>query len=228
MITLDDAPSRQHRLSWTRRVIGAVVCLVGAALVAGYVLDRLVRDNVFLRSHFENFMTGVGALLVITVIGLIVLLPVRNPAAQNRRQMSRLIVLGVAFFAFIAAGLLHGFSFLKYRPAVVATSPDHTRRVALVDVGEFKELHVWVGTGLGAKIVGNLGAPCEYTYVQFKSNSEILVVTGLGDTTIKLDSTGRPLNRLTQTCAGRFQSMGAASSVPAASASAPSAPSAAG
>jgi hypothetical protein len=209
MMTLEDAPSRPYRLSWTRRIIGALVCLVAAALIAMYVLDRVIRDNVFLRSHFENYMTGIGVLLVITVIGLIILLPVHNPAAQNRRQMTRIVILGAAFFVFVSAGLLHGFSFLLYRPSVVATSPDHTRRVALVKVGQFSELHVWVGTGLGAKITGDLGAPCELSSVEFKSESEILVSTSLGDTTIKLDPAGRPLNTLTQNCRGSFQSIGA-------------------
>jgi hypothetical protein len=215
-MTLEDAPSRPYRLSWTRRIIGGLVCLVAAILIAMYVLDRVIRDNVFLRSHFENFMTGVGVLLVITVVGLIVLLPANNPAAQNRRLMIRIILLGVAFFAFVAAGLLHGFSFLLYRPSVVATSPDHTRRVALVKVGQFSELHVWVGTGLGAKITGDLGAPCELSFVEFKGESEILVSTSLGDTTIKLDPAGRPLNTLTHNCRGSFQSIGAPAVVSAA------------
>jgi hypothetical protein len=200
MTTLDDAPPR-YRLSWTRRIVGAVLCALWVLLLVAYGLTRLTRNNVWLRSNFENPLTGLGVLLVLAVAILVVLLPIRNSAVQGRRQWVRFGLLGVAFFVLIAAGLTHGFKFFTYHPTgVVATSPNGQVRIDLVDVGGFSELHTWSGTGLGTSLTGNLGAPCEFDHATFKSNTEAVVSTSLGDYDIRFTADGRPLEKLPQTC----------------------------
>src|SRR5262245_15450638 len=161
MTTVEYSPPRQ-RLSWTRRVVGAVVCLTGLIALVLFALDRVTRDSVFLRSHFENYLTGLGTIIVIGVVALIVLTPVRNSAIQGRRMMVRFLLLALAALLFVGAGLTHGFDFFVYQPTIVASSPDGSRHVALVKIGTYKELQVFSGSGLGARITGSLGAPCEF------------------------------------------------------------------
>ncbi len=200
MTTLVDAP-RRYRLSWTRRVIGAIVCLLWLALALAYVATRVLRSNGYLRSHFKNALTGLGVLLVLAVVASVVLMPVRNSALQGRRQAPRFVLIAVAPVSFVGAGLTHGFSVFKYSPVVVGHSADGTRRVALVTVSqENPELHVWSGTGLGARIMGNIGQPCEFDRVRFVSDTEFIVLTSFGDYDIHLAPDGQPLNVLTHTC----------------------------
>ncbi|HEU0237807.1 MAG TPA: hypothetical protein VFR11_00810 [Micromonosporaceae bacterium] len=209
MTTVEYSPPRQ-RLSWTRRVIGAVVCLTGLIALVLFALDRVTRDSVFLRSHFENYLTGLGGIIVLGVVALIVLTPVRNSAAQNRRMMTRFLLLALAALLFVGAGLTHGFDFFIYQPTIIASSPDGSRHVASVNIGTYRELQVFTGSGLGTKIAGNLGAPCELYSVKFSGNSDILVSTAQGDYDFKLTPDGRPIGALTQQCAGSFQTAPAA------------------
>jgi hypothetical protein len=190
-----------YRLSWTRRIIGTVLCLVWLAVLAGYIAGRVFDDNVFLKSHFGNLLTGIGILFVLAALISIVLFPVRNSAVQRATPLVRFALIGLAALSFAGAGLIHGFKIFAYNPQVVATSPDGMRRVALVDVGKYSELHIWVGTGLGTKDVANLGPPCEFDTAKFTSNSTFHVSGGLGDVDIRLDpATGAPLNGLGHTC----------------------------
>jgi hypothetical protein len=102
---------------------------------------------------------------------------------------------------FAAAGLAHGFRIFRYDPTVVATSPDGSRRVVLVDIGPYEEVHVWAGRGLATKDVGNLGAPCEFDTAMFTGNASFHVSASGGDSDIRLDpATGAPLNGLVGTC----------------------------
>jgi hypothetical protein len=214
MTVVDYAPPRQ-RLSWFRRIVGTIVCVVGLLLAAGYAINRVTRTSVVLRSHFENFLTGIGLLLVFIVLALIVLTPVRNSAAQGRRMMLRFIICAVAALVFVGAGLTHGFNFFRYSPSIIATSPDGTRQLALVDVGGYKQLHVYTGRGLGAQLAGNLGGPCEFDHANFVGNSEITVATGLGDYHIKLAPDGHPESALPHQCNGSFQAAPAVTATPA-------------
>lgn len=200
MTTLVTDPPR-HRLSWTRRVIGTIVCLGWLALVLAYIATHLMHENLFLRSHFDNSLTGLGIVLLITIAASVVLMPVRNSTTQGGRQVFRFVVLALAAVSFIGAGLAHGFGFFKYQSSLVGTSPDGTRRVALVTVSQSApELHVWAGTGLSAKIMGSIGQPCQFDHVKFISDSEFIVSTSFGDYDIHLAPDGRPLNPLTHTC----------------------------
>jgi len=190
-----------YRLSWTRRIVGLVLCLVWVFVLAAYVAARIVGDNVFLTSHFGNLLTGIAVLFLLATLISFVLFPVRNSAVQRATPMVRFALIGVAALALVGAGLVHGFKIFTYNPSVVATSPDGMRRVALIDVGKYSELHIWVGTGVGTKDVANLGPPCEFDTVRFTSNSTFHVSTGLGDVDIRLDpTTGAPLNGLGHTC----------------------------
>ena len=190
-----------YRLSWTRRVVGFVLCLVWLACLAAYVAARIFGDNVFLASHFGNLLTGIGILFVLAALISVVLFPVRNSAVQRATPLVRFALVGVAALAFAGAGLIHGFKILSYNPSVVATSPDGMRRIALVDVGKYSELHVWVGTGVGTKDIANLGPPCEFDTARFTGNNSVHVSTGLGDVDIRLDpATGAPINGLDRTC----------------------------
>jgi hypothetical protein len=200
MITVDYAPPR-YRLSSTRRVIGAVLCLASLAVVVAYGAARFYPDNVFLKGHFRNFLTGSGELFVLSALISIAVFPVRNSAVQRVRPLIRFALITLAAVSFVGAGLTHGFAIFTYRPTVVATSPDAMRRVALINVGPYQELHIWAGTGLSAKDVGNLGPPCEFNTAKFTSDNEVLVSTSFGDYDIHLDpATGAPLNGLTHTC----------------------------
>jgi hypothetical protein len=190
-----------YRLSWTRRIVGFVLCLVWVFVLAAYVAARIVGDNVFLTSHFGNLLTGIASLFVLATLISFVLFPVRNSAVQRATPMVRFALIGVAALALVGAGLVHGFKIFTYNPSVVATSPDGMRRVALVDVGKYSELHIWVGTGVGTKDIANLGPPCEFDTATFTGNSAVHVSTGLGDVDIRLDpATGAPLNGLGHTC----------------------------
>jgi hypothetical protein len=190
-----------YRLSWTRRIVGFVLCLVWVFVLAAYVAARIIGDNVFLTSHFGNLLTGIAILFVLAAVISFVLFPVRNSAVQRATPLVRFALIGVAALSFAGAGLIHGFKIFTYNPSVVATSPDGMRRVALIDVGKYSELHIWVGTGLGTKDVANLGPPCEFDTARFTSNSTFHVSSGLGDVDIRLDpATGVPLNGLGHTC----------------------------
>lgn len=190
-----------YRLSWIRRIIGTVLCLVWLAVLAAYVAARFFDDNVFLKSHFGNLLTGIGILFILATLISIVLFPVRNSAVQRATPLVRFAFIGVAALSFAGAGLVHGFKISTYNPQVVATSPDGMRRVALIDVGKYSELHIWVGTGLGTKDVANLGPPCEFDTAAFTSNSTFHVSSGLGDVDIRLNpASGVPLDGLGQTC----------------------------
>jgi hypothetical protein len=200
MTTLAYAPPT-YRLSWIRRVVGFVLCLAWLAALAAYGLARILGDNVFLKSHFGNPLTGAGILFILAALISIVLFPVRNSAVQRATPLVRFALIGVAALSLAGAGLIHGFKIFAYNPQVVATSPDGMRRVALIDIGKYSELHVWVGTGLGTKDVANLGAPCEFDTAAFTSNSTFHVSGGLGDVDIRLDpATGAPLDGLGHTC----------------------------
>lgn len=200
MSTLAYAPPT-YRLSWTRRAIGSVLCLAWLAALLAYGLARIFTDNVFLASHFGNVLTGVGILAVLGALISIVAFPVRNSAVQRTRPMIRYAMIGLAALLFAGAGLVHGFRIFRYDPSVVATSPDGSRRVALVDIGPYEELHVWAGQGLATKDVGNLGAPCEFETAVFTSNSSFHVSASLGDSDIRLNpATGAPLDGLVGTC----------------------------
>ncbi|HEY9481813.1 MAG TPA: hypothetical protein VIR00_02535 [Micromonosporaceae bacterium] len=190
-----------YRLSWTRRIVGTVGCLALVAVLVAYGLARIFTDNVFLTSHFGNVLTGVGILLVLGALISIVLFPVRNSAVQRIRPMIRFAMIGMAALLFAAAGLAHGFRIFRYDPTVVATSPDGSRRIVLVDIGPYEELHVWAGRGLATKDVGNLGAPCEFDTAMFTGNASFHVSASGGDSDIRLDpATGAPLNGLVGTC----------------------------
>jgi len=200
-MTILESPPRQ-RLSVTRLVIGAVIGIVLLADIVVYGAARIFSDNVFLRGHYGNFVTGLAVLFVSCFFGAIVVFPIRNSAVERGKPIIRTVLFFFALIAIVVAAIAHGFNVFTFSPRSVAISPNGKLEAAMVSNGRWEELHVFTGSGLGQKDLGNVGAPCNFDKVTFASDTSMIIESTDDSVTIPLDpTTGAPQQVLQRTCA---------------------------
>jgi len=191
-----------RRLNW-RRPAGLVAAVLAGATAVLFTLGAWnPSDLVVLWRYAGDPFRGAVLFFVLALAASWLLAPVRSEAAQAGRARWR-IVFGIGLaLSLLALGLFGPLFTVDYRE--LARSPDGARTIAIYDPGtDLQHLHVWAGTGLGARDMGDLGKPCGATTVSFRSRDLVHVSTSYGEFDLRLDpATGRPLDRLGPTCTG--------------------------
>jgi hypothetical protein len=198
-----DIDATTGRRSTGRRLAGAVA---GTLAVLAAVLYTVGTWNpwhyVVLLRHFSNPLLGGLVVFALAFVASWLLAPVRSEAGNIGRMRWR-IAFGLGFLASLLGLGLFGPLFAGSYDEV-AHSPSGRRAVALVDGGsDDQRLHVWVGTGLGRRDVGDLGHPCGSVRVTFRGEDGVHVSTSYGEVDLRLDpATGRPRDTLGPSCSG--------------------------
>jgi hypothetical protein len=192
------------RVGWrtVRRIVGWVCLVVAVLLLVLFVMGTWnPGDLVILWRYGRNPMVGAVLVFAFAFAASWLVTPVTNEAAQPWRGRAR-ITLGLLLVASLIAYGLFGNRFVPdYR--IMATSPDGQRTIVMYDpdITDYQRLHVWAGTGLGRKHVGDLGYSCGPTTVRFTGSDTITVSTAYANKTIHLDpATGRPEQGLGPSC----------------------------
>jgi hypothetical protein len=190
------APARSRSV---RRTVGWVAAGLAAVLAVVFVLGTWnPADLVVLWRFAGNPFIGAMIVIALALVAAWLLAPIGSEARQIRRARLR-IVLVLALFVSLLGYLVAGPRFaVKYE--VMAESG--SRAIVLYNPGtDFQRLHVWTGTGLGRKRVGDLGKPCGFTIVTMTDANTLRVKTSYLERDLRLDpGTGRPLDRLGPTC----------------------------
>lgn len=184
-----------------RRVIGWVCLVLAVLLLALFVLGSWnPGELVVLWRYGRNPLLGAVLVFGLAFVASWLVAPVSDEARQKWRGRIRITLGLLLLFALIGYGLFGNQFIPDYR--IVATSADGQRTIVMYDPGTpLQRLHVWAGTGLGRKHVGDLGYPCGSTTVRFYSRDELVVSTSYADKRIDLDpATGRPLSVLGPSC----------------------------
>ena len=186
----------------TRRLIGVVIGIVLLADIVVYGAARILSGNVYLHSHYGNFITGLAVLFACCFVGAIVVFPIRNSAVERSKPVLRVILFFLTLISVVLAAIAHGFNVFTFTPRILATSASGKLEAAMVSNGRWDELHVFTGSGLHQKDLGNVGAPCNFDKVTFAGDTSMIVESGDETVTIQLDpATGAPLQVLQRTCA---------------------------
>lgn len=182
-------------------IVAAVTVLVGACHVAALVnpWHLVVLDRYFGSPFLGLMWVGIGGYLALRL-----LLPVRNEAVQRVRFRVRAIPIVAAGLGFLAWGVFGVFLNTTGDYEEIARTPDGERAIGLVSYDrDNRELHVWVGDGLGMRDVGNVGKVCgQQVHADFVNPDLIEVDTGYGGPwEIELDpDTAEPLAELGPHC----------------------------
>lgn len=201
MSNVEAAPHRRRPA--LRRVIGWVDALLAGALLVLFVLGTWnPGDLVVLWRYAGNPLFGAVLVFTLALVATWLLAPVGNEAVQVGRTRVRIVFALLLLLSLLAWGLFGNRFSTDHR--VLASAAGGERRAVLYDPGtDFQRLHIWAGTGLGAKHVGDVGKPCGPTTVTFEGTGLMRVSTAYGDFEIRLDPrTGRPLSRLGPSCSG--------------------------
>jgi hypothetical protein len=184
-----------------RRIIGWVCLVLAVLLLVLFVLGTWnPTDLVVLWRYGRNPLLGAVLVFALGFVASWLVTPVTNEAAQKWRGRVRITLGLLLVFSLIAYGLFGNQFIPDYR--VVATSNDGQRTIVLYDPElDFQRLHVWAGTGLGRKYMGDLGHTCGPTVVRFTGRDAITISTAYSNKEIRLDpGTGRPLSVLGPSC----------------------------
>jgi hypothetical protein len=201
--TTDTTRRRGSRLALARRVVGMV--LLAATAVAAVLFVVAIWNParlVFLEYQFGNPLWGGLIVPVGALIGLWLGLPVRNEARQRWRIAARWTALALSIIGLISWGLF-GRS-LAMDVEEVARSSDGERTLVIAstrDTVPRSYLRVWVGSGLTAREVGEIGHICGQATVRFITDDQVELQTSYGDWVIDLDpATGEPRQVLGPRC----------------------------
>jgi MFS family permease len=191
-------------LSIVRRVLGTVIVALLVAAIIAYASGQILSDRVFFRHWFGNPVLGAVVVFALLLTGLLVLFPVRSEAAQHKRVVMRIMLIGLLAFSLIVFGFVQVLSVFTYSPTTVGRSPDGRWQAVLVNRGnsERRELHLIRGSGLGAIDTANLGSPCGLDVeVTFQGGDTVVVDTNYGQFRLRIDpTTGHPFNVIGQSC----------------------------
>jgi hypothetical protein len=190
------APARSRS---ARRTVGWVAAALAVVMFVVFVLGMWnPADLVVLWRFAGNPFIGAMIVIVLALVAAWLLAPIGSEARQIKRARLR-VGLALALVASLLGYLVAGPRFaVKYD--VLAESG--SRAIVLYNPGtDFQRLHVWTGSGLGRKHVGDLGKPCGFTIVTMTDPDTLRVKTSYLERQLRLDpATGRPLDRLGPTC----------------------------
>lgn len=202
-----DVDESQKPTSVPRRIAASIVLLIGLVLLALFGYGAVnPRHYVFLLTYFNNPFGGVTAILAVAVIAYWLAFPIRSTVIDRRRSLTRTTLLILTAISAIVFLFVYELAVFHYSPEVVTTSKSGRRSVARIEMWKNTQMHVYVGTGLGRRDVGSLGAPCglrSQMSARFVDENEIVVDTAYNTYDIHLEvGTGRPLNVFGASCSG--------------------------
>lgn len=187
-----------------RRIVGWVCLVLAVLLLVLFVMGTWnPSELVILWRYGRNPVLGAVLVFGFAFVASWLVTPVTNEAAQPWRGRVRITLGLLLVVSLIAYGLFGNRFSPDYR--IMATSPDGQRTIVMYDpdLTDYQRLHVWAGTGLGRKHVGDLGYSCGPTTVTFTGSDTITVATSYGTKTIRLDpGSGRPEQVLGPSCSG--------------------------
>jgi hypothetical protein len=199
---MGDVDSAVTRRRFTlRQVIGWVAAVAAAAVLVAFVLGAWNPWGLtVLWRYAGNWLQGAVFFFAALLIALWLLAPVRDEARHTGRARWRIAVAVLLVFSLIAYGMFG--AWLKPGYQIRAHSPDGERTIVMYGPdSDFQRLHVWAGTGLGQRDVGDLGKPCGPTKVWMDDRNTVHVTTSYLTRSLRLDpETGKPLDRLGPTC----------------------------
>ena len=202
---LDSSP--RQRVSTLRYVIGGLALLIAVALLVATVAAVAdIGHLVTLRTRFSNPFLNAFVILLLAVAGSWLLLPVHSEADNRGRSRLRVVLIVFTVLSLLVALFVRGHWFV-YDPEVVAHAPSGPRVVAKVRVADpgtsrAYHVHLFSGTGLTARDLGDFGAPCGDFTATFEGPDQILVKSVYGDFHLRFDpDTGAPLDHIGLSCA---------------------------
>ena len=188
-----------------RRITSIVAAALSVLALAVAVLGVWNPASlVVLHQHAGDPVRDLFFTMVLVAVAAWLGLPVLSEAAQHRRLVVRAWTIALTALLGLASLTTLGLSAFRYQPQVIASSADGQRSVALVTLLHGRELHAFVGSGLGARDEGSLGTPCGIRVsAQFTGRDQVRVITDFGTFDLRLDpATGRPATHLGPTCSG--------------------------
>ncbi len=199
--------STPPRLGTLRRV-GALLCALIAAvvLVLGVLGVADFGRLVVLRTFFSDPFSALFLVLILTLAAVWLGMPVRSEADDRGRARTRIVLIVFTVLSLLATLFVRGHWFV-YDPEIVAHAPAGDRVVAKVrqaasDDSRAYHVHLFSGTGLGAKDLGDFGAPCGDFKASFAAADELLVTSVYGDFHLHFDpATGAPRDHIGISCA---------------------------
>lgn len=204
---LDPSPTLQ-RPRPVRRAAGLVLAVLALLLLIMGVLGAFDLGHlVVLRRYFGNPFTTAFLVLLCATAALWLALPVRSEADDRGRARARVWLIVVTVVALLVGLFVHG-RWYVYDPQVLAHAPSGDLVVAKVRVAPADEsgafhVHLFRGTGLLARDLGDFGAPCGDFQARFEASDRILVTSVYGDFHLRFDpATGAPLDTIGPRCAG--------------------------
>jgi hypothetical protein len=185
-----------------KRIVGWLCLGLAVLLLLLFVMGTWnPADLVVFWRYGRNPTLGAVLVLALAFAASWLITPVTDEAVQVGRGRVR-ITLGILLVVSLIAYGLFGNRFVPdYR--IMATSPDGQRTIVMYDpdITDYQRLHVWAGTGLGRRHVGDLGYSCGSTTVRFNGSDLITVSTAYANKTIHLDPrTGKPEQVLGPSC----------------------------
>jgi len=198
---MGDVNSVVARRPATRRMVGWAAVILCVVVLVVFALGTWNPADLIVLWRFAGNPT-IGAMIVISLalVASWLLAPIGSEARQINRGRLR-VVLALGLFVSVLGYLLAGPVFaVKYE---VLAQRD-ARAIVLYDPAtDTQRLRVWAGSGLGRKLVGDLGKPCGQTSVTFVGPDEVEVATSYLTVRLRLDpATGKPLDHLGPTCTG--------------------------
>jgi phosphotransferase system glucose/maltose/N-acetylglucosamine-specific IIC component len=185
-----------------RRSLGIVLAVLAGICLVGFVVARWNPWRfVWLREVFGNPFSGLVIVTLLTLIAFMTLAPVRNEAAQGRRNAVKWALIILLVLSLPIYGLFH--TLYSVATQELAHSPSGERTVAKVTHGQDYEVRLWTGSGLAMREDGSLGRPCGDFKARFRGEDLVHIETNYGNFDVRLDpATGRPLNPIGPTCSG--------------------------
>jgi hypothetical protein len=185
-----------------RRLVGVVLAALAGLCLVGFVAGtwnpwRLV----WLRGFFGNPFSGLVIVSFLAVVAFMTLAPVRNEAAQGRRNGVKWLLIIIFVLSLPIYGLFH--TLFSVATQELDHSPSGKRTVAKVTRGKDYQVRLWTGSGLGMREDGSLGRPCGDFKARFQGEDLVHIETNYGTFDVRLDpATGRALNPIGPTCSG--------------------------
>lgn len=158
--------------------------------------------SVLLEYQFGNPMLGLLVVPTLLLVGSWLGLPIRNETRQRGRIALRWVSGAVAFVGLFGWGVFG--DHFTFEAEELARSADGEFAAALVrdrDTTPTLTVHIWQGSGLAAREVGEVGRVCGAVSAEFLAADRLLLSTSYGDWEITLDpADGSPQQVLGDGC----------------------------